>query len=1073
MAAGASITPVMNIDTGTLRYSDEYTIPTNFFNFEQLPAGSPSDLPKKIECNIYDYYLIVRALPKLNCFEDVTLRDLLYFKESNYPYPIPIVQTGFGSLGYAMYYKNGKNAGVAYSPDNFYGDRNNIQYADIKDIDGYLEPNFLVTIKDGPDERVDELSNNLRIGYGTFANAGAVSIRFWYPIRIDYYAVFPEATPSPAPTLTPDPTPSPTPPARNTDDTETLNTVDNSSMDENSQVLIAADERSNERFDVTKGIPVRENLYVNARAKEYLYDLAFTEHTYSESETIRVKKTYHLTWKEDRGEHVKKDCGSGKFYHVPGTYCEDSDSDGVNDTCPGHQYYGCVDTDGDGISDTCPGHATWVPDWVDMHDTVVVYSEPYTVNRSYSYWTVDHFEAFVPDSVTVENKALPGETVTIVQQGLPVPGITLSYDGSKSHHVLNDPISDAISSGRVFYDHDIGSYVIDFGSESRDGGNSRPSVPSITNPGAIIESSIEQYRTRNDLLVFNGIAILDNTVSNTGNTPDPAQIPESGLCGEDVFYRNGLTIPDNVLNGVHKSSGKITYRRLPETVNPVHTETLEIQIPSVNSVRVHTPVVCSSGVFDDADNDQRLNADRDRAALVLGRPSRIRIFTVGEHLDIKGYSQDGPMDCRKYTRERQVRFPFDVYINTDKPDNSCFVPGNTWHSIPLDPEYDEIYIYIPTWVPEGEYEVEFRQIAVNAPGTDNTEYLANRDINNYVAVRNSRVRVMGRLYGFRISSIADKLWFDVFRKDERTLEHTGNYYYVGTKDEEGRDRGISDIFTLPILEGSHALYKNRGALKTGYTFRFDLTTVGEYYNDEDYIVITPEFYYVKKDGSERQKVDLWYHEEINGKYQYFVKIEPEGRNRDNPKYMKLDDPYRNVPDDELSYTAKALGIKEDSFRYTKKQIGWYDKIVLSKYQRTFTGSTDSLPKGVDSDRARQSVQTWYGEYYIPNNVFVTTTGFNLPEYALKNNGLTGKESIFLKDGYIIVNFRIETVKNGDFDNPVLSYWEAPYCNMFRREGFSYTKTDYYEVTFELRDGDIVFYDTDKRSSDDYRVGGTH
>ena len=50
---------------------------------------------------------------------------------------------------------------------------------------------------------------------------------------------------------------------------------------------------------------------------------------------------------------------------------------------------------------------------------------------------------------------------------------------------------------------------------------------------------------------------------------------------------------------------------------------------------------------------------------------------------------------------------------------------------------------------------------------------------------------MGRLYGFRISSIADKLWFDVFRKDERT-EHTGNYYYVGTKDEEGRDRGISD-----------------------------------------------------------------------------------------------------------------------------------------------------------------------------------------------------------------------------------------------------------------------------------------
>ncbi|WP_158304872.1 hypothetical protein EPD62_004465 [Acetivibrio thermocellus] len=41
--------------------------------------------------------------------------------------------------------------------------------------------------------------------------------------------------------------------------------------------------------------------------------------------------------------------------------------------------------------------------------------------------------------------------------------------------------------------------------------------------------------------------------------------------------------------------------------------------------------------------------------------------------------------------------------------------------------------------------------------------------------------------------------------------------------------------------------------------------------------------------------------------------------------------------------------------------------------------------------------------------------------------------------------------------------------MLRREGFPYTKTDYYEATFELKDGDIIFYDTNKRSTDDYRV----
>lgn len=546
-------------------------------------------------------------------------------------------------------------------------------------------------------------------------------------------------------------------------------------------------------------------------------------------------------------------------------------------------------------------------------------------------------------------------------------------------------------------------HVIDLGSENIDGGNVKPSVPDISNHDKIIEGAIAQYNTRNDLLIFNGMLILDDTVSANGKTPEPQTIPESGLCDKDAFFVNGLTIPDATLNGVHGSKGTIIYRRLPETVNPKQPEKMEVPVQAVNSVRVHTPVVCNSGVLDDVNNDQTLRPDRKRSALVLGRPSRIRILPVGEHLKIPGYSQNGPMDCRKYTRERQVRFPFDVYIGTNKPDNSCFVPAYTWYTVPLDEKYDELYIYIPTWVPEGDYEVEFRQIAVNAPDLNNTEYLANLSINNYVAVRNSPVRVIGRVYGFKITDIDDTLWESVFRKNKDTAEHTGNYYYVGTKDEEGRDRGISRLFTLPILEGSHAVYKNRGALKTGYVFRFDLTTVGEYYRDKDYISIVPEFYYVKKDGTGRQKVDLWYHEEIGGKMNYFVKTEAGGKNRDNPRFMKLGDIFRNVPGEEIRNTARILGVDEYSFRNTMSQIGWYDRIILSKHQRTFIGDVTSIPAGVSADRVRKSVQKWYGEYCIPNDVYVTPEGFDVYEYAVKNNGLTGKESIFLKNGYIIVN----------------------------------------------------------------------
>ena len=164
------------------------------------------------------------------------------------------------------------------------------------------------------------------------------------------------------------------------------------------------------------------------------------------------------------------------------------------------------------------------------------------------------------------------------------------------------------------------------------------------------------------------------------------------LCHDDVFYKNQLLIPNQVLNGIHNSSGNVSYKRLYETVNPAGDETIEIEFPHINSVTVHTPVVCVSGVFDDISNDQSPNPATDRAAVILGRPSKIRFLTVGEHLDIPGYNdpQTGLMDCKKYTRQMQVKFPFDVYIGTNEPVSSCFLPANTWYSVPKDKEITDL-----------------------------------------------------------------------------------------------------------------------------------------------------------------------------------------------------------------------------------------------------------------------------------------------------------------------------------------------------------------------------------------------
>ena len=72
-------------------------------------------------------------------------------------------------------------------------------------------------------------------------------------------------------------------------------------MEPDAECVIKADERGNEKFDVEQGIPVRESLYVNANAHEYLFDVSYTEHSHSETEQVKVKKTWNLKWQEDHG----------------------------------------------------------------------------------------------------------------------------------------------------------------------------------------------------------------------------------------------------------------------------------------------------------------------------------------------------------------------------------------------------------------------------------------------------------------------------------------------------------------------------------------------------------------------------------------------------------------------------------------------------------------------------------------------------------------------------------------------------------------------------------------------------
>ncbi|MCX7920462.1 MAG: DUF5704 domain-containing protein [Clostridia bacterium] len=772
--------------------------------------------------------------------------------------------------------------------------------------------------------------------------------------------------------------------------------------------VIKADNRGAEKFDVSQGIPSSEDLYINATAKEYLYNYTEPiENRGRKSYPITVSKTYNLSWEEDHGHWESYSW-----------------------------------TDSDGVSHSS---SRWVSNWVSMSDSVTV-SKNYNVTRDFSYWIMDRLGVYSLDKVEVENDALPNKSETINPNGYTRPDVNVWHSARESDHITEPEHND-----------------VNLGSESISGGRSgRPSVPSPdwTN---MAENSVGQIKVKNDRLIFKGTTVIDDRTCEV-DTPDPEEFPESPMIGNNVLYKNGITIRGTTPNGDYDSTSTIYYNRYVE-VNDTAPDVISQDIP-INPVTVHTPVVCNPSVWSDDGFNQEIRPSGSRASLILDRPSKINLPTTGQHRSIPGY---GNKDYEKYTKQKMLRFPFDVYIGTSR--SGTYLKANQWYTVPL--SQDILNFYVPIWVNEGDYEVEFQEIAINDPGSGGAQDNANLNLNNYRATDKIPVRVIGRLFGFKITDISDyPLWQGVFRANKNTTNHSSNYYWVGTRDEDGNVVRNSPKLTLPILEGSHTQLKNVGAVKTGYRFRFELQTIGNYYDDYDCIDIIPKFYYVGKNGGSRQEVDLWYNEKFNGKMNYFVKV---GSDKDttNTKYIKLGDPYRNVPNQEISDTARILSINENTFRNQSSRLGWFSNIILSKPLRTYIGNNTGLPSGVDSNKVKKSQQRWYGEYYLPNDLYVVPKNTDVMEYSRTHNGLDGKESFWLKNGYVIVNFDIRAVKNKNFNSPYLGYWNAPNCNMWNMEGFSYNKTDSNGATFTLNNGDVIFYYANKKSTDDYTEGGSH
>ncbi|OPG99557.1 hypothetical protein B2I21_04470 [Chryseobacterium mucoviscidosis] len=787
-----------------------------------------------------------------------------------------------------------------------------------------------------------------------------------------------------------------------------------SDLDPNANGVIKADNRNAEKFDVLKGIPTSESLYTNAFADNYLFKQSWAKMSGKTTYDCNVTITYVREW-----------------------------------TIPGPE--------------VCPPRGACSPGPpVTTGDTV---TKPYNfqITRDYSYWKINNLEVYKIAKATMKNYALPGETVTMTPSGYIPPALESKNDETVESHVKPGQTS-----------------AISYTPPKLTGGlNSPPDVPNDTSRlKEMAESNTPQTKVNNDMVRFNNTQIMDDAET-IKDGPTPMNIPNPTTIGPDVLYKPNNMISHTLMNKENTtSSGEIHYELIPGNVNGGSNKVLPIN--GINTVTVHTPVVNYAFVSDDQPHNQKTIPDTTRSALILERPFIVRIPTSGQHLDAASYPGYGNRDYAKYFRIKQVRFPFDVY----NADRSQFIPTNTWVDIPVN-QLDTAF-YLPVWVDEGNYQVEFRNIAENAPMTYTEQQDANTNLAHHVASDTVPVEVIGRLYDFHVTDISDYNWENVFRKQLGSPEPTGISYWAGLNRIDGDPRGNLAPFILPIRPGSHPVQGFRNvAVKTGYHIKFDLKTKGNMFGKQDGVRITPTFYFVSKDGSSRQEVDLYYH---RGQ-ERLIRI---GSAEDVEKrFVVINSRLRNVPGTELGDTARyqytyELTAEEqsqttlaeymvrlvDQTSHQKTWVGRYDWMILSAPIRTLIGPKTNIPTGVNVDRANAAIQRWYGEYSLPADVYAVLKGTNLEPLA-RQNQLDEKASVFLKNGYIVVNFNLETVRNGNTDTPHLQYIHAPLMNQWQMEGFSNIPVDSQGKTWPVQDGDVVFYHADQSSRNDFQSQVPH
>ena len=513
------------------------------------------------------------------------------------------------------------------------------------------------------------------------------------------------------------------------------------------------------------------------------------------------------------------------------------------------------------------------------------------------------------------------------------------------------------------------------------GGTTKPAIPD-GNILPLVDNKIGKIIVKNDVFSIDG-EIWMNGAACEEKTPEPVTL--SGERKQSV-QKNDIQIPGATANQIYESVGTAEYASYFSggIVN-------NAMVPDINPVAVHTPVVCVGMSTDDIGLNQQIIPTKYKS-LILGRTFTMSVGTAGTHLGETGY---GTRDYRKYVKARQVKFPFPVVLDGRQ------IAADSWITILS----ESAEFLLPVSVPEGDYDISYRLIAINAEKNTTEQEYANTDKNNYIATGSVRVTVIGRLYDFCVTNVIDyPRWERVFWKEGKTAR-TDTVYFSGTNDLNGiRQRESGSLYLVPLIRGSHPYDSSIHAPGLGYRMEFSIKTIGSMWHAEDSVELVPTYYYMERDGSSLRQVNLY---------------------------------------------------RKDNLQE------FYLPVSLKAEDRTITA---------------EGMQTWRGSYQIPADVYIANAEVDLADYVAQKKGrIRQKDPVFLRDGYLIVYFSIQTVKEG---KPHLDYENRQnvnngYCDMWKTEGYQTVRVDSEGHVFSFQEGMVFVFDQKKNMHTDYTSVGTH